>query len=164
LTLAAAGRRADRGEREVRKMATSDGSPPVGGMRAYWIGWVVAWVAVWLGTRVALGGSGQFGKVLPILVVGNLIGLGADGLPRHRRLLGPAVVWAVLPAGVMIVLGESPYLGRELVVLAAGALWFVGVGPLVASHRTRGRAAGPSTGEEPGGSDAKARVSGHPAR
>jgi hypothetical protein len=113
---------------------------------------------------VVLGGSGQFGRVLPILVVGNLIGLGADGLPGHRRLLGPAVVWAVLLAGVMIVLGESPYLGRELVVLAAGALWFVGVGPLVASHRTRGRAAGPSTGEEPGGSDAKARVSDHPAR
>jgi hypothetical protein len=82
--------------------------------------------------------------VLPILVVGNLIGLGADGLPGHRRLLGPVVVWAVVLAGVMLVLGESPYLGRELVVLAAGALWFVGVGPLVASHRTRGQAAGPA--------------------
>jgi hypothetical protein len=111
---------------------------------------VVAWIAVWLGTGVALGGSGQFGKVLPILVVGNLIGLDADGLPGHRRLLGPAVVWAVVLAGVMIVLGESPYLGRELAVLAAGALWFVGLGPLVASHQTRGQAAGPSTGEEPG--------------
>lgn len=44
-----------------------------------------------------------------------------------------------------------PVPGRELVVLAAGALWFVGVGPLVASHRTMGRGAGPSTGEEPGG-------------
>jgi hypothetical protein len=117
-------------------MATSDGSPPVGGVRADWIGSVVAWIAVWLGTGVALGGSGQFGKVLPILVVGNLIGLGADGLPGHRRLLGPAVVWAVLLAGVMIVLGQSPYLGRELVVLAAGALWFVGVGPLVVSTGT----------------------------
>jgi hypothetical protein len=145
-------------------MATSDGSPPLGGMRAYWIGSVVAWIAVWLGTGVALGGSGQFGKVRPILAAGNLIGLAADGLPGHRRLIGPAVVWAVILAGVMIVLGESPYLGRELVVLAAGALWFVGVGPLVATHRNRGRPAGPTTGEEPRGSDAKARVSGPPAR
>jgi hypothetical protein len=51
-----------------------------------------------------------------------------------------------------------------LVVLAAGALWFVGVGPLVATHRSRGRPAGPTTGEEPRGSNAKARVSGPPAR
>jgi hypothetical protein len=123
-------------------MAMSDGSPPVGGVRAYRIGSVVAWIAVWLGTAVALSGSGQFGKVLPILVAGNLIGLGADALPGYRQLLGPAVVWAVILAGVMIVLGESPYLGRELVALAAGALWFVGVGPLVAVHRNRGRPAG----------------------
>ena len=88
----------------------SDGSPPVGGVRAYWIGSVVAWIAVWLGIAVALSGSGQFGKVLPILVAGNLIGLGADALPGYRQLLGPAVVWAVILAGVMIVLGESPYL------------------------------------------------------
>ena len=120
----------------------SDGSPPVGGVRAYWIGSVVAWIAVWLGTAVALSGSGQFGKVLPILVAANLIGLGADALPGYRQLLGPAVVWAVILAGVMIVLGESPYLGRELVALAAGALWFVGVGPLVAVHRNRRRPAG----------------------
>ena len=53
---------------EVRSMATSDGSPPVDGVRAYWIGSVVVWIAVWLGTGVALRGSGQFGKVLPILV------------------------------------------------------------------------------------------------
>ena len=29
----------------MRKMAMSDGSPPVGGVRAYWIGSVVAWIA-----------------------------------------------------------------------------------------------------------------------
>jgi hypothetical protein len=66
-----------------------------GGVRAYRIGWVVAWVAVWLGTGVALDGSGQFGRVLPILVAGNLIGLGADGLPGTggfsvRRWCGPS--------------------------------------------------------------------------
>jgi hypothetical protein len=55
----------------------------VGGVRAYWIGWVVAWVAVWLGTGVALGGSGQCGKVLPILVVGNLIGPPCQHELRH---------------------------------------------------------------------------------
>ncbi len=101
-------------------MVMSDGSPPVSGVRAYWIGSVVAWIAVWLGTAVALSGSGQFGKVLPILVAGNLIGLGADALPGDRQLLGQR--WCGQSSSrVMIVLGESPYLGRELVVLAAGA-------------------------------------------
>src|ERR671911_557340 len=69
---------------EVRNMATSDSSPPVGGVRAYWIGSVVVSIAVWLGTGVALHGSGQFGKVLPIFVAGEPIGVGAGGLAlRH---------------------------------------------------------------------------------
>ena len=91
-------------------MATSDDSPPVGGVRAYWIGSVVVWIAVWLGTGVALRGSGLFGKVLPILVAGNLIGVAADGLPGRIRLLDSAVVWASMLVGVTLVLGESPYL------------------------------------------------------
>jgi hypothetical protein len=123
-------------------MATSDGLPPMGGMRAYWIGSVVVWIAVWLGTGVALHGSGQFGKVLPILVAGNLIGVAADGLPGRIRLLDSAVVWAAMLVGVTLVLGESPHLGPELVVLAAGALWFVGPGPLVAGHRNKRRPGG----------------------
>ena len=145
-------------------MATSDGSPPVGGMRAYWIGSMVVWIAVWLGTGVALGGSGQFGKVLPILVAGNLIGVAADGLPGRIRLLDSAVVWAAMLVGVTLVLGESPYLGPELVVLAAGALWFVGPGPLVAGHRNKRRPAGSGTGQEPRGSEPAARVAGRHVR
>jgi hypothetical protein len=65
-----------------------------GWSRGYWIGSVV----VWLGSGVALGGSGQFGKVLPILAVGNRIGLGVDGLPdasggSARRWSGPLCSW-----------------------------------------------------------------------
>jgi hypothetical protein len=133
-------------------------------MRAYWIGSVVVWIAVWLGTGVALCGSGQFGKVLPILVAGNLIGVAADGLPGRIRLLDSAVVWAAMLVGVTLVLGESPYLGPELVVLAAGALWFVGPGPLVAGHRNKRRAAGSGTGQDPRGSEPAARAAGHHAR
>jgi hypothetical protein len=135
-------------------MSAPNSWPGTGGMRAYWIGSVAVWVLVWLGTGVALRGSGQFGKVLPILVVGNLLGLAADGLPGRIRLLDPAVVWAAMLVGVTLVLGESPYLLRQLAVIAAGAVWFVGVGPGLANHRNKGRPAGPGRSGAPRGSGA----------
>lgn len=126
-------------------------------MRAYWIGSVAVWVLVWLGTGVALRGSGQFGRVLPILLVGNLIGLAVDGLPGRIRLLDPAVVWAAMLVGVTLVLGESPYLRPQLAVIAAGAVWFFAAGPGLASHRKKGRPTGPAAGQAPRGSGAALR-------
>lgn len=112
-------------------------------VRAYWIGAEAVWGALWVATAVVLHGStGEFGAMLPILVIGTVIGLGATRTDRLRHRIGQIVLWTVLLIATVLVLAGSSNLPAELAVLGVGALWHLVVAPLLLFTGTgRARAA-----------------------
>ncbi|MFC4119858.1 hypothetical protein [Nonomuraea zeae] len=100
--------------------------------RTYQMGTAVAWVAMWTGAAILLRADADaFGRMLPLLAAGSLVGLalpGHDGVRTY--LIGTLAVWSTLIAGTAILLAGTEALRPMLGLFAAGAGYFVIVVPV----------------------------------
>ncbi len=93
----------------------------------------VVLIVLWMGTAIALQGSGQFGPMIAILVCASVVLWSQGG--GLWFAVGQFVLWGALLSGTALILNDHERLPVMLALFGAAAAWFVLAEPLLRRRR-----------------------------